>query len=182
LRDQSRSRSRYAGCQRARVNLADTSDARLPANARANPSVLVARITSWRAEIGAIEKSLLKQDPGNADSKRLETILNISVLGAGAIVARFAELRFSRLGVTSRLGSASFPAKISNGKRRLGPISKQGDRYLRGFLVYRKARTHPEKYPWIARPLARKPAKVVAVTIANKTAVPTMQKTTVRTP
>jgi transposase len=29
---------------------------------------------------------------------------------------------------------------------------------------------HPEKYPWVTQLLARKPAKVVAVAIANKTA------------
>jgi transposase len=31
-------------------------------------------------------------------------------------------------------------------------------------------RAHPEKYPWVTQLLARKPAKVVAVAIANKTA------------
>lgn len=60
--------------------------------------------------------------------------------------------------------------------QRLGPISKQGDRYLRRILivgalaVLRQARAHPQKYPWVTKLLARKPAKVVAVAIANKTA------------
>jgi hypothetical protein len=36
--------------------------------------------------------------------------------------------------------------------------------------VVQQARRHPEKYPWIAKLLARKPAKVVAVAVANKTA------------
>jgi hypothetical protein len=34
----------------------------------------------------------------------------------------------------------------------------------------RQARAHPEKYPWVTQLLARKPAKVIAVAIANKTA------------
>jgi hypothetical protein len=34
----------------------------------------------------------------------------------------------------------------------------------------RRARAHPEKYPWVTQLLACKPAKVVAVAIANKTA------------
>jgi len=61
-------------------------------------------------------------------------------------------------------------------KQRLGPISKQGDRYLRrtlivgAFAVLRRARAHPEKYPWVTQLLVRKPAKVVAVAMANKTA------------
>jgi transposase len=36
--------------------------------------------------------------------------------------------------------------------------------------VLRQARTHPEQHPQITRLLARKPVKVVAVAIANKTA------------
>src|SRR5262245_11880071 len=64
----------------------------------------------------------------------------------------------------------------TGGKQRLGPISKQGDQYLRRILivgalaVLRQARAHPEKYHWVTQLLARKPAKVVAVAIANKTA------------
>ncbi len=60
----------------------------------------------------------------------------------------------------------------SGGKERLGDISKQGDRYLRHLLVagatsvVLHARRHPEKHPWIAKLLVRKPAKVVAVAFA----------------
>jgi transposase len=36
--------------------------------------------------------------------------------------------------------------------------------------VVQHARRHPEKQPWIAKLLARKPAKVVAIAVANKTA------------
>jgi len=51
----------------------------------------------------------------------------------------------------------------TGGKRKLGPISKQGDRYLRRILVVgahavlRRARQHPEKYPWLTKLLARRP-------------------------
>ena len=61
----------------------------------------------------------------------------------------------------------------TGGKERLGGISKQGDRYLRRLLVVgatavvRQARLHPQKHPWIMR-LAKKPAKLVAVAVANK--------------
>ena len=64
----------------------------------------------------------------------------------------------------------------TGGKERLGSISKQGDRYLRRLLVVgaisivRTARTRPDKYPWVIELLARKPAKVVAVALANKMA------------
>ena len=38
------------------------------------------------------------------------------------------------------------------------------------FAVIKQARAHPEKYPWLAQLLARKPAKVAAVALANKMA------------
>jgi len=36
--------------------------------------------------------------------------------------------------------------------------------------VIRHARAHPEKHPWIMQLLAKKPAKKVAVALANKMA------------
>ena len=65
---------------------------------------------------------------------------------------------------------------LTGGKQKLGPISKQGDRYLRRILVVgahavlKLARQKPEKYPWLTQLLARKPFKVVAVALANKMA------------
>ena len=64
----------------------------------------------------------------------------------------------------------------TGGKQKLGPISKQGDRYLRRILVVgahsvlRRARQTPEKYPWLTQLLARRPFKVVAIALANKMA------------
>ena len=64
----------------------------------------------------------------------------------------------------------------TGGKQKLGPISKQGDRYLRRILVVgahsvlRRAKQNPEKYLWLTQLLARRPFKVVAVALANKMA------------
>ena len=73
------------------------------------------------------------------------------------------------IGLVPREGS-------TGGKQKLGPISKQGDQYLRRILVVgahavlKRARLHPEKYPWLTQLLARKPFRVVAVALANKMA------------
>jgi transposase len=157
--------------------IADTKDTRLPENARVSLSALVAQIASCQAEISAIEKRLLAEHRRCDDSKRLETIPSIGVIGASAIVATVPDASIFKtgrdfaawIGIVSREDS-------TGGKQRLGPISKQGDRYLRrilivgAFAVLRQARAHPEKYPWVTQLLARKPAKVVAVALANKTA------------
>ena len=65
----------------------------------------------------------------------------------------------------------------SGGKNRLGNISKQGDRYLRGLFVagalavIRYAKIHGTKHrPWLTALLARRPTKVAAIALANKLA------------
>ena len=77
----------YDGLKALLLIIADGSDARLPENARACLSALAAQIASCQAEIGAIEKRLLAQHRRCEDSKRLETIPSIGVIGASAIVA-----------------------------------------------------------------------------------------------
>ena len=69
------------------------------------------------------------------------------------------------------------PKQHSTGGRvRLGSISKQGDRYLRrllvvdGMSIVKLAIIFPWKYPWVAKLLAKKPTKVVAIAVANKLA------------
>src|SRR5712671_1975067 len=65
----------------------------------------------------------------------------------------------------------------SGGKNRLGNISKQGDRYLRGLFVagalavIRYAKIHGTKHrPWLTALLARRPTTVAAIALANKLA------------
>src|SRR5262245_38293217 len=141
----------YEGLRKLLLIIADSSDGRLPEAARASLSALVAQISSSQAEIGELEKRLLAQHRNNADSKRLETIPGIGVLGASAIVATVPDASIFKtgrdfaawIGIVSREDS-------TGGKQRLGPISKQGDRYLRrllivgAFAVIKQARAHPE--------------------------------------
>src|SRR5512146_419240 len=65
----------------------------------------------------------------------------------------------------------------SGGKDKLGSISKQGDRYLRSLFtagalaVIRYAKIHGTGHrPWLTRLLARRPAKVAPIALANKLA------------
>jgi transposase len=64
----------------------------------------------------------------------------------------------------------------SGGKERLGGISKRGDRYLRRLLfsgalavVFRERRKEAPS-GWLGQLLRRRPIKVAAVALANKTA------------
>ena len=127
--------------------------------------------------IGSIEKRIKMQHRSNEASQRLETIPGIGVIGASAIAATVADPTVFRSGRDFAAWIGLVPRQDSTGgKQKLGPISKQGDRYLRRILVVgahsvlRRARQNPEKYPWLTQLLARRPFKVVAVALANKMA------------
>src|ERR1700686_3094187 len=127
--------------------------------------------------IGSIEKRIIAQHRSNEASKRLESIPDIGVIGATAIAATVTDPTVFRSGRDFAAWLGLWPRQESTGgKQKLGPISKQGDRYVRHILivgahsVLRRAQENPEKYPWLTQLLARRPFKVVAVALANKMA------------
>jgi transposase len=157
--------------------LADEKDTRLPIDARASVIVLAAQLQAVQTLIGSIEKRIKAQHRSNQASKRLETIPGIGIIGATAIAATVADPTVFRSGRDFAAWIGLVPRQDSTGgKQKLGPISKQGDRYVRRILVVgahsvlRRAKENPEKYPWLTQLLARRPFKVVAVALANKMA------------
>jgi transposase len=157
--------------------VADEQDTRLPIDARASVIVLAAQLEAMRTLIGSIEKRIKTQHRSNEVSQRVETIPGIGVLGATAIVATAADPTIFRSGRDFAAWIGLVPRQDSTGgKQKLGPISKQGDHYLRRILivgaiaVLRRAQENPGKYPWLTQLLARRPFKVVAVALANKMA------------
>ena len=130
--------------------------------------------------IGTIDKRIIiaASAPERGEQAAQEHPTGIGVLGATAIVATVAGSQGLSIGSTG----AGFAAWIglvpredsTGGKQKLGPISKQGDRYLRRILVVgacavlKLARQKPEKYPWLTQLLARRPFKVVAVALPTR--------------
>jgi transposase len=166
-----------AGVNELRAIVADDRDERLPIDARASVIVLAAQLEALQTLIGSIEKRIKMQHRSNETSQRVETIPGIGVLGATAIVATAADPTVFRSGRDFAAWIGLVPRQDSTGgKQKLGPISKQGDRYLRRILivgaiaVLRRALENPGKYPWLTQLLARRPFKVVAVALANKMA------------
>jgi transposase len=157
--------------------IADEGDARLPIDARASLIVLAAQLQALQTLIGSIEKRLVVQHRANEASKRLISIPGIGIIGASAIAATVTDPKAFRSGRDLAAWIGLVPRQDSTGgKQKLGPISKQGDRYLRRILVVgahsvlRRAKLNPEKYPWLTQLLARRPFKVVAIALANKMA------------
>jgi transposase len=157
--------------------IADVEDARLPVDARASLIVLAAQLQALQTMIGSLEKRIVARHRSNPDSKRLQTIPGVGVIGATAIAATVTDPAAFRSGRDFAAWVGLVPRQDSTGgKPRLGPISKQGDRYVRRILVVgavsmlRRAKLNPERYPWVTRLLARRPFKVVAIALANKMA------------
>jgi len=157
--------------------IASEEDARLPVDAHTSLVVLAAQLQALQTMIRSIEKRIVVQHRSNEASKRLETIPGIGVIGATAIAATVPDPKGFRSGRDLAAWIGLVPREGSTGgKQKLGPISKQGDQYLRRILVVgahavlKRARQQPEKYPWLTGLLARKPFRVVAVALANKMA------------
>src|SRR2546427_131060 len=144
--------------------IADEKDDRLPIDAGASLMVLAAQLQALQTMIGSIEKRIIAQHRASEESKRVATIPGIGTLGASAITATVTEPSAFRSGRDFAAWIGLVPRQDSTGgKQKLGPISKQGDRYLRRILVVgaiavlRYAKQNPEKYPWLTQLLARRP-------------------------
>jgi len=161
-----------------RVFAADPDQSEIPQLAHIALGLLVTQLNHLQVQVRAIEVELLVWHRTSPASKRLETIPGVGFITATAIAATVTDpthFKSSRqfaawLGLTPKQNS-------SGGKERLGGISKMGDRYLRTLLVVgatsvmRYARDNGAvSAVWINKLLAKKPARLVSVALANKTA------------
>lgn len=140
-------------------------------------TILAQQMRQLQIRIGELEKGLKQWFRANQVAQGLATIPGVGLITASALASTVTDpnqFTSSRqfaawLGLTPRANS-------SGGKERQGRISKMGDQHIRRLLVsgmtsqLRWARRHPEAHPWVASLLARKPAKLVAVAMANKAA------------
>lgn len=108
----------------------------------------------------------------------LRTIPGVGPITASAIVATVGSGKQFNNGREFAAWLGLTPLnKSSGGIERVGHISKMGDQYIRRLLVLgmtsriRSIKTEPEKFdPWFADILERKPSRVAAIAMANKTA------------
>jgi len=116
--------------------IAQDEGSRLPVDAHASLTVLAAQLQAVQTTIGSIEKRIVAQHRSNEASKRLETIPGIGVIGATTITAVVTDPKAFRSGRDFAAWIGIVPRQDSTGgKQKLGPISKQGDQYLRRILI-----------------------------------------------
>ena len=141
-------------------------------------AILAQQIGALQAQLALLEKELLAWHRSNELSQSLATIPGVGVIAATALAASVSEPERFRSGRQFAASLGLTPLQNSSGgKEKMGRISKMGDRYLRRLLVVgmtsliRRARTAPGSVdPRIPAMLERRPARVVTVAAANRTA------------
>jgi transposase len=157
--------------------IADTSDDRVPADARICLEMLVAQLSIVKEQILENDRRIMARARETELGRRLMEIPGVGPLVASAIVATVPDPTVFRSGRDLSAWIGLVPRQNSSGgKERLGSISKAGNGYLRQMLivgamaVVRYAERNGTKRPWLVQLLARRKAKVAAVALANKTA------------
>ena len=150
----------------------------LPIEAQNVVALLADHVLQLHAKLRKMDLRLAALQRSDETARRLATIPGIGPIGATALAASVTDpsqftsgRQFAAwLGLTPRQNS-------SGGKERLGRITKMGDKYLRQLLIVgatalvRYAREKPDTVdPRFIALLARKPARVASVAIANKMA------------
>jgi transposase len=152
-------------------------DERIPPLARACVLALAEQLRLVKQQILEMDRRINACHRASEVSRRLAEIPGVGPLLASALVAHVPDPRAFSSGRNLAAWIGLVPKQNSSGgKERLGGVTKQGNRYLRSMLtvgalaVIRYAEQHGTKRPWIVQLLARRPAKVAAIALANKMA------------
>ena len=131
-----------------------------------------------KLKLRTIEAKLMAWHRQNELSRRLAEIPGIGPIGASLLAMKVPDPKAFRCGRDFAAWIGLTPKDHSTaGKTRLGVITRAGDEALRSVLVVgatsvikqaRRQKGHPS--PWLVALLKRKPPKLAAVALANKTA------------
>ena len=158
--------------------IADPADKRISEIARACLAALGTQLHRLKEQLLEFDRMIMIWHRSDETSMRLDEAPGIGPMLATAVVATVADPKAFRSGRNFSAWVGLVPKQHSSGgKDRLGHISKQGDRYLRGLFVagalavIRYAKIYGTRHrPWLTALLARRPTKVAAIALANKIA------------
>jgi len=159
--------------------IADESDDRLGCEARLALKPLLDQLAQLRRNTALLEREILLRHKTNETSRRLVSVPGIGPLTASALIASIGDPKRFASGrdLSAWLGLTPQP-RSSGGKSKLGRTSKQGNPYLRRLFVQgaqsllyaTRRKPNASSAAWRQELLARRPVKVAAVAVANKTA------------
>ena len=154
------------------------ADETCPALAKELFAVYAEEYAQLQARIAEVEAKLMALHRSNELSRRLVQVPSIGPVTATLMAIKVTDPKAFRSGRDFAAWIGLTPKDHSTaGKTRLGTITRAGDETLRSVLVVgataviqqvRRGRSRPS--PWLAALLKRKPPKLAAVALANKTA------------
>jgi transposase len=156
----------------------EDAQVRVPAVARTTLRTLIGQMGEIEIGIRDIEKRLVAWHRADETSRRLATIPGVGPITASAIAATVSDASQFKSGREFAAWLGLVPRQKASGmKNVLSGISKRGDKYIRRLLIsgavaivrHSRAKPTPER-AWVNSLLERRPAKVAAVALANKTA------------
>ena len=156
----------------------DFEDESISVLAKSALKPLVMQLRANEEATAALDVEIKAWHKNDAASQRLATIPGVGYLTASAIAATVPDPSFFKSGREFSAWLGLVPRQNSSGgKERLGRISKQGNPYIRRLLVIgatsmlrcARAKTAPGAN-WVNGLLERRPARLVTVAMANKTA------------
>jgi len=156
----------------------DRRDDRIPDLVRTCLTALRIQLAALREQIRILDRRLNSWHRSSELCRRLDAVPGVGPALATALVASVADPKAFRSGRDFSAWIGLVPKqRSSGGKEKLGNITKAGDRYLRSLFcagalaVIRRVETHGTRHrPWVTTLLARRPAKVAAIALANKLA------------
>ena len=154
------------------------SDATLPAAAKAGVKVLASTPEGLDKAIDELEGEITSANAQSEMARLLDKVPGVGKLIASAIVAGVPDPSLFKSGRDFAAWLGLTPKQNSSGgKQTLGGITKPGNRYIRKMLVLGGAsllnglgKRKGALRDWIVGLLAKKPARLVTVALANKLA------------
>jgi transposase len=154
------------------------ADAQLPELAREMFATLAADYAELELRLARVEARLRAWQRQDETSRRLLEVPGVGPIGAALLAMKVPNPRAFRSGRDFAAWLGLTPKDHSTaGRQRLGVITRAGDAALRRTLVVgataviqQLKRGRGAASPWLTALVARKPAKLVAVALANKTA------------
>jgi len=154
------------------------ADVKLPELAKEMFGTLAADYAELALRLSCVEARLQAWQRQDETSRRLLEVPGVGPIGAALLAMKVPNPRGFRSGRDFAAWLGLTPKDHSTaGKQRLGVITRAGDEALRRTLVVgataviqqiKRGRGRPS--PWLMALVARKPAKLAAVALANKTA------------
>jgi len=155
--------------------VANERDERIPAALREILKALVETLEGLETRIDAIDRAMLAAGRNNATFRHLITIPGFGPILSSAMTAMVVDPNAFRSARDFAASLGLVPRQDgTGGKVKLGPISKRGNGHLRRLLVNGAMAVlntrRAKEDPWLAKLLATKKRKLVAVALANKMA------------